>query len=48
MEVEKLIQEYRAEKGEPPKEMLAVYDYEHKKAIKKAAEIRSYIEEFNT
>lgn len=47
-EVEKLIQGYREEKGEPPKEMLAVYEFEHKKAIKKAAEIRSYIEEFNT
>ena len=45
-EVEKLIQEYRDQHGEPPASMLAVYKYEHEKAIKKAAEVKAMIEEF--
>lgn len=35
-----LIDKYREEKGEPPKEMLAVYEYLHKKQIDRVAEVR--------
>ena len=45
--VTNLIDTYRSEHGEPPSDMLAIYNYEHEKAIKKAAEIKSMIEEFN-
>ena len=45
-EVEKLIAEVRERDGEPPAEMLAVYNYEHKKQIEKAAKIRRMIAEF--
>lgn len=39
-EVEKLIAEVRERDGEPPAEMLAVYNYEHRKQIEKAAKIK--------
>ena len=45
-EVEKLIAEVRERDGEPPAEMLAVYNYEHKKQIEKATKIRRMIEEY--
>ena len=45
--VTNLIDTYRSEHGKPPSDMLAIYNYEHEKAIKKAAEITSMIEEFN-
>ena len=45
-EVMRLIDDYRATKGEPPKEMLAIYNYEHKKQISRAAIIRQLIEDF--
>ena len=35
-----LIKKYREEKGEPPKEMLAVYEYLHKKQIDRVAEVK--------
>lgn len=38
-EVVKLIQEYREKKGEPPAEMLAVYNYLHNKFIEHAKDI---------
>lgn len=39
-QVVKLINEYRKEKGDPPKEMQAVYDYLHKRFIDKQKEIK--------
>lgn len=45
--VARLIQKYRAENGEPPKEMLAVYNYLHDREIEKAADVMSYIKLYN-
>lgn len=45
-EIKRLIDSYKQEHGEPPADMLAVYNYEHDKQIKKAAQIKSYIDEF--
>ena len=45
-EVVKLIEEVRQTKGEPPADMMAIYNYEHEKQIKKAAMIRQMIEEY--
>ena len=45
-EVTKLIEEVRQRDGEPPAGMLAVYDYEHKKQIDKAAKIKQLIAEY--
>ena len=43
-EVVKIIEEHRRTKGEPPKEMMAVYDYIHKRHVEKLAEARRYQE----
>lgn len=45
-EVENLIAEVRARDGEPRPEMMAVYDYEHKKQIDKANKIKRMIEDY--
>lgn len=39
-EVQGLIEEYRSEHGEPPKEMMVLYDYLHEKHIGDAMQIR--------
>ena len=36
-----LIEEYRNKNGEPPKEMLAVYNYLHEKEINKANKVKN-------
>ena len=46
-EATRLIEEVRARDGEPPAAMLAVYEYEHGKQIKQAAETRALIEEYD-
>lgn len=43
-EVVKIIENYRKTKGEPPKEMMAVYDFLHKRHIDKLQEARRYME----
>ena len=40
-QVVKIIDTYRKEKGEPPPEMMAVYNYLHKKQIEDAAAVRA-------
>lgn len=45
-EVEKLIAEVKERDGEPPAEMLAVYNYMHKKQIDKAAKIKRMIDAY--
>ncbi|MBQ3330289.1 MAG: hypothetical protein IJG87_03825 [Ruminococcus sp.] len=47
-EVVRLIDKYKAEKGEPPADMMAIYDYLHKKHIAKVAEIKRYQEMYKT
>lgn len=42
MKIMKLIEEHRKAHGEPPKEMLAVYDYIHKKHIEKTEKAERY------
>ena len=40
VEVEKLINNYRKQTGEPPEAMLAVYNYLHEQAINKSKEVK--------
>lgn len=40
VEVAKLINEYRQQTGEPPKEMLALYNYLHEKHVGEAMRIK--------
>ena len=39
-EVASLIEKYRDEHGEPPKDMMTLYEYLHEKHMKRATEIR--------
>ena len=45
-EAARLIEEHRAQVGEPPAEMLAVYNYEHDRQLDKSAKIRQMISEY--
>lgn len=47
-EVVKIIQDYRRQHGDPPADMMAVYDYLHKKSIDRLAEARRYQELYKT
>ena len=40
-QVVKIIEEYRKEHGDPPSDMLAIYEYLHKKHIAKASTIKN-------
>lgn len=46
-EVERIIDDQRANGVEPPAGMMAVYEYEHERQIKKAAQVKSMIDEFD-
>lgn len=39
-EVVKIIKKYREKHGDPPPEMQAIYDWEHKKQVEKTKEIK--------
>lgn len=45
-EAASLIEDYRAKNGEPPADMLAIYNYEHEKQIACAAKIKQMIAEY--
>ena len=45
-EITKLIEEVRERDGAPPPEMMAVYNFEHEKQIKRAALIRQMITDY--
>ena len=40
-QVVKLIEEFKKQRGEPPADMMAVYEYVHKRHIAKAAEVKN-------
>lgn len=42
-QVTRVIYEYRNAKGEPPKEMMALYEYEHNKIMEYAAQVQYII-----
>lgn len=43
-QVVKLIEQHRREHGAPPPEMMAVYEFLHKRAIEKMAEVKRLME----
>ncbi|MBR0113411.1 MAG: hypothetical protein IJM02_06660 [Clostridia bacterium] len=46
--VVQVIEEYRAENGEPPEAMIAIYDYLHEQQIEKSAMVKSKQQIFNS
>lgn len=40
-EIVDIIDDYRKKNGEPPKDMLAIYEYLHRKQIDKSAEVKA-------
>lgn len=46
-EVVRLIEEHRSAHGAPPANMLAVWEYVHKKHVEKAARVKSLIREYH-
>lgn len=40
-QIVRMIGDYRSKNGEPPKEMQAIYDWEHKKAIERAKKVKA-------
>ena len=40
--VEKIIKDYRTEKGDPPAPMMAIYNYVHQRHMNKVAAIKSF------
>ena len=47
-EVVKIVEEHRRKHGEPPPEMMAVYDYLHKRHIHELAEAKRYQDIYKT
>lgn len=47
-EAARLIQNYKETSGEPPAEMLAIYNYEHNKQIDRAAKVKQMISEYHS
>ena len=43
-QVVRVIQEHRAENGEPPKSMLVIWDWEHGKIIEHTARVKALLE----
>lgn len=41
-----IIEKYRKEKSEPPADMMAIYNYLHKKQIERAAEVKTLQETY--
>ena len=41
VEVTEIIRKYREQNGEPPADMMAVYEYIHEEQIEKAAEVKT-------
>lgn len=46
-EAKRLINDYRASHGEPPEGMMAVYNYKHKDAIEKEADVRRMLDMYD-
>ena len=42
-QVVRIIKKYREEKGEPPADMMAIYNYLHKRSIEHVAEVKALL-----